>query len=171
MIDALPPPHILTRLAGPSSHCVVSIQHTDAETGDPTEAQCGARRYLIARDHHGESVRRVRRCAVMLMVEGVRFPRLFAVSNCRRRLEVRNVGEGWTRGLLASARIAPGRLDRVMYYPVAHRPSCYRVSIMFSRREGGRILLWASDRRHAAIGALERGRIRCSVEPIVWASN
>jgi len=131
-MNALPPPEILAHLKGPNSHCVVSFQHTDAEAGDRTEAQCGARRYLIARDYHGDSVWRVRSCAVMLMVEGVRFPRVFAVNNCSGALQVRNVGEGWTRELLASARIAPARLDRVVYYPVAHRPTCYRVSIMFT---------------------------------------
>ena len=131
-MNALPPPEILAHLNGPGARCVISFQYTDAEAGDPTEAQCGARKYVIARDYHGDSVRRVRDCAVMLMVEGVRFPRLFAVSNCGGALQVRNVGEGWTRDLLASARIAPARLDRVMYYPVAHRPSCYRVSIVFT---------------------------------------
>lgn len=131
-MNALPPPEILADLKGPSSHCVISLQRTDGEAGDPTEAQCGARRYVIARDYHGNSVRRVRSCAVMLMVEGVRIPRLFAVNNCSGALQVRNIGEGWTRDLLASARIAPARLDRVLYYPVAHRPACYRVSIMFT---------------------------------------
>jgi hypothetical protein len=57
---------------------------------------------------------------------------LFAVSNCSGALRVRNVGEGWARDLLASARVPPARLDRVLYYPVAHRPACYRISILFT---------------------------------------
>jgi hypothetical protein len=68
----------------------------------------------------------------MLMVEGVRFPRLFGVSDCSGPLKVRNVDEGWTRDLLAGARIAPSRLDRVLFSPVAHRPACYRISIAFT---------------------------------------
>jgi hypothetical protein len=131
-MNALPPPEILAHLTGPSSHCVISYQYTDVEAGDPTRARCGAREYVIARDYHGDSVRRVSSCAIMLMVEGVRFPRLFAVNNCSGPLEVRNIGEGWTRGLLASARGASSRLDRVLYSPVAHRPTCYRVSILFT---------------------------------------
>ena len=131
-MNALPPPEILAHLKGPSSHCVIGFQYTDTEAGDPTTAQCGARRYIIARDYHGSSVRRVRDCAVMLRVEGVRFPRLFAVSNCGGALRVRNVGEDWTRDILASAQIAPSRLDRVLYSPVAHRPTCYQVSILFT---------------------------------------
>ena len=149
-MNALPPPEILAHLTGPSSHCVISYQYTDTEAGDPTRARCGAREYVIARDYHGGSVRRVSSCAIMLMVEGVRFPRLFAVSNCSGPLTVRNVGEGWTRGLLASARIAPGRLDRVMYYQVAHRPSCYRVSIMFTP---------PGKRTNTPLG--ERSAVRC----------
>jgi len=132
VLHSLPPPEILAHLTGPSSHCVISYQYTDAEPGDPTRARCGVGEYVISRDYHGDRVRRVSGCAIMLMVEGVRFPRLFGVSNCSGPLKVRHVGEGWTRGLLASARIAPARLDRVLYSPVAHRPTCYRVSILFT---------------------------------------
>ncbi|WP_116090771.1 hypothetical protein [Sphingomonas crusticola] len=132
MIDALPPPEILAGLNGPATRCVISYQYTYPEAGDVTSARCGNRRYLIARDYHGDSVRRLNGCAVMVMTEGVRFPRLFHVDNCRGPLQAREVGKVWTRELLAAGRIAPARLDRVIYYPLAGRPACYRVSIAFT---------------------------------------
>ena len=57
MIDTLPPPETLARLTGPGSTCVVSYQHTDAESGDVTSARCGGRYHIIARDYHGDSDR------------------------------------------------------------------------------------------------------------------
>lgn len=139
MIDTLPPPEILAHLTGPQSTCVISFTDTDAESGNVTSARCGGHRYIIARDYHGDSVRRLSQCSIMLMIEGVRFPRLLNVSNCSGALKLRQTGEIWTRQLLASARIAPSRLDKVIYYPVARRPACYRITIAFSgpgRSEG-----------------------------------
>ncbi|HWI84778.1 MAG TPA: hypothetical protein VNT42_00445, partial [Sphingomonas sp.] len=46
--------------------------------------------------------------------------------------KTREIGNIWTRELAASARIAPSRLDRVLYYPIAGRPACYRVAVMFT---------------------------------------
>ena len=132
MINALPPPEIVARLTAPHSSCVISLQHTDAESGDPTSAQCGNHRLVVANGFHGDNVRRISNCAIMLMIEGVDMPRLLHVSNCRGTLRVRQAGEIWTRQLLASARIAPSGLDRVLYYPIAHRPACYRIAIVFT---------------------------------------
>jgi len=132
VIDALPPPEILAHLMGPQSTCVIGFTYTDAESGNVTSARCGGRPYVIARDDHGDSVRRLSKCSIMLMIEGVRFPRLLNVSNCGGALKVRRTGEIWTQELLASARIAPSRLDRVIYYPIRHRPACYRILIMFT---------------------------------------
>jgi hypothetical protein len=132
VIDALPLPEILAHLTGPQSTCVISLTRTDAESGDVTSARCGRRSYLIARDYHGDSVRRVSNCAIMLMIEGVELPRLLHVSNCGGPLKVRHTGDIWTRQLLASARIAPSRLDRVIYYPIPRRPTCYRIVIGFT---------------------------------------
>lgn len=134
MIDALPPPEILARLTGPQSTCVISLTYTDAESGDVTSARCGKHRFVLAHDYHGDSVRRVNSCTVMLLIEGVRFPRLLHVSNCGGPLRVRDTGEAWTRELMKAGRIAPSRLDRVFYYPVAGRPACYRVWIAFTAR-------------------------------------
>jgi hypothetical protein len=132
MIDAQPPMEIVARLAGPAGACVIQYQRNGSEAGDVTRVRCGARSRVIARSDHGASVRRVSRCAVMLTVEGVRFPRLFQIGNCGGALQVRELGKVWTHALLAEGRIAPARLDRVIYYPVADRPACYRVSIVFT---------------------------------------
>jgi hypothetical protein len=45
---------------------------------------------------------------------------------------VREIGEVWTRELAASKRIASSRIDRVMFYPQAHRPACFRVAVVFT---------------------------------------
>jgi len=132
LISALPPPEILAVLTAPQSSCVVSLTYTDAESGNVTSARCGPRRYVIARDYHGDSVRPLSRCDVMLMVEGVRFPRLLHVSNCRGGLKVLHIGETWTQQLLSAGGIARSRLDRVIYDPVARRPACYRITIVFT---------------------------------------
>lgn len=132
MIDALPPPEIVARLAGPVSECVIRYQRTDAEAGDVTSARCGGSDHIIARHYHSDSVRRVNRCAVMLTIEGVRFPRLFHVENCGGSLQVREVGKTWARDELAAGRIAPSRLDRVVYVPVPQRPACYRITVVFT---------------------------------------
>ena len=132
MVNTLPPPEVVAHLTGPGLSCVISLQRTDAETGDLTRAKCGTRSYLIARDYHGDSVRQVSGCDVLLMIESVRFPRLLHVSNCRGALKVRRIGDTWTRQLLGASRIAPSRLDRVIYYPVAHRPACYKIAVVFT---------------------------------------
>jgi hypothetical protein len=132
VIDALLSPDILAHLTGPKSNCVISLTRTDAESGDVTSARCGRSNNVIARDYHGDSVRRVSRCAIMLMIEGVELPRLLHVSNCGGPLKVRHTGDIWTRQLLASARISPSRLDRVIYYPVLRRSTCYRIVIGFT---------------------------------------
>jgi hypothetical protein len=150
VIDALPLPEILAHLTGPQSACVISLTHTDAESEDVTSARCGRRYYVIARDYHGDSVRRVSSCAVMLMIEGVELPRLLRVSNCGGAFKVRYTGDVWTRQMLASARINPSRLDRVIYYPVPHRPTCYRIVIGFTL---------PGTQRHVPLG--ERSTTRC----------
>lgn len=150
MIDALPAPEIVARLAGPRSICVIRLTHTDAESGDPTSARCGRRRIVIARDYHGDNVRRLSRCSIMLMIEGVRFPRLLHVSNCEGPLQVRHVGDVWTQQLLAAAKVAPSRLDRVIYYPIRHRPACYNITVMFTM---------PGTRRFVPLG--ERSATRC----------
>jgi hypothetical protein len=132
LINALPPPEILAHLTGPQSTCVISLTYTDEESGNVTSARCGKHRYVLARDYHGDSVRRINSCTVMLMIEGVRFPRLLHLSNCDGPLRVRHTGETWTRELLAAGRIAPRRLDRALFDPVAGRPTCYRVWIAFT---------------------------------------
>lgn len=131
MIDALPPMEIVARLAGPASACVIQYRRDDSDAGDVTSVRCDGRSRVIARSDHGASVRRVSRCAVMLTVEGVRFPRLFQIGNCGGPMQVREVGKVWTHAVLAEGQIGPARLDRVIYYPVAGRPACYRVSIVF----------------------------------------
>jgi hypothetical protein len=150
VIDALPPPEILARLAGPQSTCVISLTRTDAESGDVTSAQCGRRHYAIARSYHGDNVRRVSRCSIMLMIEGVELPDLLHVSNCSGPLRIRHTGDMWTRELLASARIAPARLEQILYEPVAHRPSCYKVSVAFTL---------AGTATHTPFG--DRSALRC----------
>jgi len=132
VIDTLPSPEILAHLTGPHSTCVISLTRTDAESGDVTSARCGRRHHVIARDYHGETVRRVSRCSTMLMIEGVELPRLLHVSNCSGSLRIRHTGDIWTRELLASGHIDPARLERILYEPVAHRPTCYRVSVAFA---------------------------------------
>ena len=132
VIDALPPPQILTHLAGSNSQCVIGHRDTDDEAGNFTTARCNGRTSVIARDWHGDTIRRVDRCSIMLMIEGVQRPELLHVSNCGGSLKVRHTGDMWTRQLLAATRVAPSRLERVLYEPVAKRPTCYRISIAFT---------------------------------------
>ena len=139
-MDALPPPEILAHLVGPRSNCVIGHRYSDEEAGNFTTARCNGRGSVLARDQHGDTVRAVSRCSIMLMIEGVELPELLHVSNCSGALKIRRTGDVWTRQLLASGGIAPSRLDRVIYYPVPRRPSCYRIAIMFTppgKRENG----------------------------------
>lgn len=130
-MNALPPPEILAYLTGPRSACVIGHRYTDEEAGHFTTARCNGRSVVLARDRHGDTVRRVSRCSIMLTIDGVELPQLLQVSNCGGTLKIRHTGDLWTRQLLVSARIAPYRLESVLYEPVAHRPTCYRISIAF----------------------------------------
>ena len=132
-MNALPPPEILAHLMGPGSSCVIGHQYTDEEAGHFTTARCNGRSVVLARDRHGDTVRRISRCSIMLTIEGVDFPKLLRVSNCEGTLKIRQTGDIWTRQMMASARIAPYRLESVLYEPVSHRATCYRISIAFTR--------------------------------------
>jgi len=131
-MHALPPPEILAHLTGPGSNCVISHLYTDEEAGNFTTARCNGRRTVIARDLHGDMVRQISGCSIMLTIEGVRFPRLLHVSNCSGAMRIRQTGDIWTRQLLAAGRIARSRLEGVQFYPVARQPACYRIAIAFT---------------------------------------
>lgn len=133
LVYLLPPPEILAHLTAPRSTCVILHRYTDDDEGHFTTARCNGRSVLIARDQHGDTVRRVGRCSIMLMIEGVELPELLHVSNCSGSLRIRRTGDIWTRQLLAAARIASSRLESVLFEPVANRPTCYKVTIAFTR--------------------------------------
>lgn len=131
-MSALPPPEILAHLTRPGSSCVIGHRYADEEAGSFTIARCNGRSVVLARDRHGDTVRRISRCSIMLTIEEVDFPKLLRVSNCNGTLRIRHTGDIWTRQLMASARIAPYRLDSVMYEPLSHGATCYRISIAFT---------------------------------------
>jgi hypothetical protein len=130
-LPARVPETVIADLSSLRGRCAVVRKMSESEAGNAIVLNCGTRASLISRELKGFSIDRVSACKIVLIVSSVQVPKLFSLSNCNGRGDIRYLGRAWVSRILRRQGIPPSRLEYVSYQKVRQRPLCYKVETTY----------------------------------------